>query len=122
MLDRLAAERRLGRRQNLVVAATRTGKTVVAAFDYLRLEEEGAAPQTLIAHRSQILTQALTTFRQVLRDPAFGEILDGDNKPSFSAFCDGQSRPRSSPGAAVRAQLLADRHRRRGASLARCDL
>lgn len=83
MLDRLAAERRLGRRRNLVVAATGTGKTVVAAFDYLRLkEEEGAAPRLLfIAHRSQILTQALTTFRQVLRDPAFGEILDGDNKP-----------------------------------------
>lgn len=83
MLDQLAAERRLGRRRNLVVAATGTGKTVVAAFDYLRLrEEEGAAPKLLfIAHRSQILTQALSTFRQVLRDPAFGELLDGDNTP-----------------------------------------
>ena len=84
MLDQLAAERRLGRRRNLVVAATGTGKTVVAAFDYLRLrEEEGAAPKLLfIAHRAQILTQALSTFRQVLRDPAFGELLDGDNTPS----------------------------------------
>jgi superfamily II DNA or RNA helicase/HKD family nuclease len=83
MLDRLAAERRLGRRRNLVVAATGTGKTVVAAFDYLRLkEEEGAAPRLLfIAHRGQILMQALSTFRQVLRDPAFGEILDGENTP-----------------------------------------
>ena len=83
MLDRLAAERRLGRRKNLVVAATGTGKTVVAAFDYLRLkEEEGAAPRLLfIAHRAQILMQALSTFRQVLRDPAFGEILDGENTP-----------------------------------------
>lgn len=84
MLDQLAAERRLGRRRNLVVAATGTGKTVVAAFDYLRLrEEEGVAPRLLfIAHRSQILAQALSTFRQVLRDPAFGELLDGDNTPS----------------------------------------
>jgi superfamily II DNA or RNA helicase/HKD family nuclease len=83
MLDRLAAERRLGRRKNLVVAATGTGKTVVAAFDYLRIkEEEGAAPRLLfIAHRAQILMQALSTFRQVLRDPAFGEILDGENTP-----------------------------------------
>ena len=83
MLDRLAAERRLGRRKNLVVAATGTGKTVVAAFDYLRLkEEEGAAPRLLfIAHRAQILMQALSTFRQVLRDPAFGEMLDGENTP-----------------------------------------
>ena len=84
MLDQLAAERRLGRRRNLVVAATGTGKTVVAAFDYLRLRgEEGVAPRLLfIAHRSQILVQALSTFRQVLRDPAFGELLDGDNTPS----------------------------------------
>ena len=84
MLDQLAAERRLGRRRNLVVAATGTGKTVVAAFDYLRLRgEEGVAPRLLfIAHRSQILAQALSTFRQVLRDPAFGELLDGDNTPS----------------------------------------
>lgn len=34
MLDRLGAERRHGRTRNLVVAATGTGKTVVAAFDY----------------------------------------------------------------------------------------
>ena len=83
MLDRLAAERRLGRRRNLLVAATGTGKTVVAAFDYLRLKnEEGAAPRLLfIAHQSQILAQALSTFRQVLRDPAFGELLDGNNTP-----------------------------------------
>ncbi|WP_114971071.1 DUF3427 domain-containing protein [Rhodoferax ferrireducens] len=84
MLDRLSAERRLGRRRNLVVAATGTGKTVVAAFDYLRLkEEEGGAPRLLfVAHRTQILSQALSTFRQVLRDPAFGELMDGQNAPN----------------------------------------
>jgi superfamily II DNA or RNA helicase len=84
MLDQLAGERRLGRRRNLVVAATGTGKTVVAAFDYLRLrEQEGVAPKLLfIAHQTQILNQALSTFRQVLRDPEFGELLDGNNTPS----------------------------------------
>lgn len=83
MLDQLASERRLGRRRNLVVAATGTGKTVVAAFDYLRLKQaEGAAPRLLfVAHRSQILAQALSTFRQVLRDPAFGELVDGEHVP-----------------------------------------
>ncbi|MBU3738244.1 MAG: DUF3427 domain-containing protein [Rhodoferax sp.] len=84
MLDQLAAERRLGRRRNLVVAATGTGKTVVAAFDYLRLrDEDGVAPRLLyMAHQSQILAQALATFRQVLRDPAFGELLDGNHTPT----------------------------------------
>jgi superfamily II DNA or RNA helicase/HKD family nuclease len=84
MLERLAAERRLGRMRNLVVAATGTGKTVVAAFDYERLtREEGSPPRLLfIAHRIQILKQALATFRQVLRDPSFGDLLDGENTPS----------------------------------------
>lgn len=84
MLERLAAERRLGRMRNLVVAATGTGKTVVAAFDYARLtREEGSPPRLLfIAHRIQILKQALHTFRQVLRDPSFGDLLDGENTPS----------------------------------------
>lgn len=84
MLDRLAAERHHGRMRNLVVAATGTGKTVVAAFDYERLvRKEGSPPRLLfIAHRIQILKQALATFRQVLRSPSFGELLDGENKPS----------------------------------------
>lgn len=84
MLERLATERRHGRRRNLLVAATGTGKTVVAAFDYQRLaREEGSPPRLLfIAHRIQILKQALATFRQVLRDPGFGELLDGQNEPT----------------------------------------
>lgn len=83
MLNVLAAERRHGRTRNLVVAATGTGKTVVSAFDYARLsKEEGSPPRLLfIAHRIQILKQALATFRQVLRDPAFGELMDGENEP-----------------------------------------
>lgn len=84
MLERLSAERRHGRWRNLVVAATGTGKTVVAAFDYRRMAQaEGSPPRLLfIAHRIQILRQALATFRQVLRDPSFGDLLDGENTPS----------------------------------------
>lgn len=83
MLNILAAERRHGRNRSLVVAATGTGKTVVAAFDYARIaREEGSPPRLLfIAHRIQILKQALSTFRQVLRDPSFGELMDGQNEP-----------------------------------------
>ncbi len=81
MLERLASERRHGRWRNLIVAATGTGKTVVSAFDYQRCaREEGSPPRLLfISHRIQILKQAIATFRQVMRDPAFGELLDGNN-------------------------------------------
>jgi superfamily II DNA or RNA helicase/HKD family nuclease len=84
MLERLDSERRHGRWRNLVVAATGTGKTVVSAFDYQRrAREEGSPPRLLfISHRIQILKQAIATFRQVLRDPAFGELLDGNNAPT----------------------------------------
>ncbi len=40
MLDSLTAERDMNRNRNLVVAATGTGKTVVAAFDYARLAKQ----------------------------------------------------------------------------------
>ena len=84
MLDRLAAERAHQRYRNLVVAATGTGKTVVAAFDYARLTKgKGGQPRLLfVAHRVQILMQAISTFRQVLRDSNFGELLDGNNVAS----------------------------------------
>jgi superfamily II DNA or RNA helicase len=88
MLDQLAAERTVHNRwHNLVVAATGTGKTVLAAFDVARLHadfpKQFASPDPpsllLIAHRKEILQQALATFRQVLRDPAFGELyVDGE--------------------------------------------
>ncbi|MDB4944528.1 MAG: hypothetical protein JWP97_4062 [Labilithrix sp.] len=81
ILDRLEAERAVhGRYRNLVVAATGTGKTMIAAFDYLRAcERAGTRPRLLfLAHRREILDQALATFRQVLRDGSFGELfVDG---------------------------------------------
>lgn len=79
MLDQLLIERERGRRRNLVVAATGTGKTVVAAFDYRReCEQKGGRPRLLfVAHRLEILKQAMRTFREVLRDHSFGELLVG---------------------------------------------
>lgn len=80
MLEQLQAEREHGRKRNLLVAATGTGKTVVAAFDYQRTcLQQGGRPRLLfIAHRVEILRQALRTYREVLRDPSFGQILSGD--------------------------------------------
>lgn len=82
MLDQLQTEREHGRMRNLVVAATGTGKTVIAAFDYLRTcTQRGGRPRLLfIAHRFQILQQAVRTFREVLRDPGFGQQLAGGIK------------------------------------------
>jgi len=83
MLEQLASERAHGRQRNLLVAATGTGKTVVAAFDYRRIcAEEGGRPRLLfVAHREEILRQALRTYREVLRDPEFGELLAGGADP-----------------------------------------
>lgn len=83
MLEQLAAERAHGRQRNLVVAATGTGKTVVAAFDYRNTcRAEGGRPRLLfVAHREEILRQALRTYREVLRDPEFGDLLTGGHQP-----------------------------------------
>lgn len=83
ILEKLDSERRrFGRHRNLLVAATGTGKTVVSAFDYQRLREDwGKARLLFVAHRQEILDQALLTFRNVLRDGSFGELMVGDKTP-----------------------------------------
>ena len=83
MLEQLATERVHGRTRNLVVAATGTGKTVVAAFDYRRnCQTDGGRPRLLfVSHREEILHQALRVYREVLRDPEFGELLSGGSQP-----------------------------------------
>lgn len=80
VLDRLALQREaFDEHRHLVVAATGTGKTVIAALDYARLcVASKPRPRLLfVAHRKQILEQALSTFRFALKDPNFGEILAG---------------------------------------------
>jgi superfamily II DNA or RNA helicase len=82
ILDRLTVEReRHDRHRNLVVAATGTGKTVVAALDYDALCKRHGRTLSLlfVAHRDQILQQARATFRHVVHDGSFGEIHGGGN-------------------------------------------
>ncbi|GAB2867980.1 DEAD/DEAH box helicase [Myroides odoratimimus subsp. xuanwuensis] len=85
MLDELAVERDVhGRHRNLVVAATGTGKTVVAALDYRRLcgPTPTDRPRLLfVAHRKEILQQSLRTYREVLGDPMFGELYVAGARP-----------------------------------------
>ncbi len=85
MLDAIDVERQVhDRHRNLVVAATGTGKTVIAALDYRRLCEPAgdASPSLLfVAHRKEILEQSLRTYREVLADPDFGELYVGGARP-----------------------------------------
>lgn len=82
MLEQLDAERQLhDRHHNLIVAATGTGKTVIAALDYRRLRDvHGGDPSLLfVAHRKEILLQARRMYQEVLTESTFGELLvDGD--------------------------------------------
>ena len=84
ILENLAATREAGSFRNLVVAATGTGKTVISAFDYDRYRKGDDSPGRLlfIAHRKEILQQALECFRMVLREQNFGELLVDGEEPS----------------------------------------
>jgi superfamily II DNA or RNA helicase/HKD family nuclease len=84
ILEALGAERDVhDRHRNLVVAATGTGKTVVAALDYRALADRwGRRPSVLfVAHRREILDQSLRTYREVLVDGTFGESFVGGVRP-----------------------------------------
>lgn len=81
--------------RNLIIAATGTGKTMIAAFDYRNESKKLVRhPRLLfIAHRKEILEQALGSFRQVLKDGNFGGLLvDGLQPHSMDhVFCSIQS-------------------------------
>lgn len=84
MLEELEAARtNKGYHRNLVVAATGTGKTVLAALDYKRLCEAAGRELTLlfVAHRKEILEQSLKTYRKVLGKGSFGELFVDGQKP-----------------------------------------
>jgi superfamily II DNA or RNA helicase len=80
ILEKLEVERNIHNRyKNLIVAATGTGKTIISAFDFKRFRRDKPHSKFLfIAHRKEILEQAMTTFRVVLRDHNFGQLwVDG---------------------------------------------
>jgi superfamily II DNA or RNA helicase len=82
MLERINVARAHGHHRNLLVAATGTGKTVMAAVDYRNLAR--TLPRTrllFVAHRREILEQTLLTFRHALHDASFGELWVGSDRP-----------------------------------------
>lgn len=83
LLERISLARSQGHHRNLLVAATGTGKTVMAAVDYRRLRVDLQHARLLfVAHRKEILEQSLRTFRHAMLDTAFGELWVGDDRPS----------------------------------------
>lgn len=82
VLDKLEKERMYNNNwSNLVVAATGTGKTVIAAFDYKRFREKNKRANFLfVVHREEIIRQACATFRTVLNDPNFGDMWYGGHE------------------------------------------
>ncbi|MFD2043088.1 DUF3427 domain-containing protein [Ornithinibacillus salinisoli] len=84
MLENLKAEREIfGRYKNLLVAATGVGKTVISAFDFRRFYQQNGnrARLLFVAHREEILKQSRDTFRAILGDFNFGDMLVGGNVP-----------------------------------------
>jgi superfamily II DNA or RNA helicase/HKD family nuclease len=83
LLEQVELSRSVGRHRNLLVSATGTGKTVMAAVDFARLRRKLARDRLLfVAHRKEILEQSLSTFRYALRDASFGELWVGGMRPS----------------------------------------
>ncbi len=84
VLEKLDVERKYHQHyRNLVVAATGTGKTVIAAFDYKRFKERQPRANFLfVVHREEIIKQACEKFRKVLGDENFGEVWYGGHEIS----------------------------------------
>lgn len=84
ILEKLQVERKVHHSdRNLVVAATGTGKTMLAAFDFKAFKKQkGEVKFLFIAHRIEILRQALHSFRNVLKDNNFGELMGDGYEPT----------------------------------------
>ncbi len=83
LLEQIEVARSRGRHRNLLVSATGTGKTVMAAVDYARLRERLDRSRLLfVAHRTELLRQSMATYGHALRDRDFGELWVGNHRPS----------------------------------------
>ena len=83
ILERLLSERTKGNFRNLVIAATGTGKTVISAFDFKQFYSKNPNANFLfVAHREEILKQALHTYRHILKDQNFGSLWFSRHEPT----------------------------------------
>ncbi|MBE0655928.1 MAG: DEAD/DEAH box helicase family protein, partial [Bacteroidales bacterium] len=89
ILEKLTSERILhGRYKNLIVAATGTGKTVISAFDFKNfIKNNPNAKLLFVAHRKEILQQALITFQGILKNNNFGDLwVDGIEPDKYDSL------------------------------------
>lgn len=83
LLEEIDVARERGRHRNLLVSATGTGKSVMAAVDYTRLRDRLKRSRLLfVAHRQELLEQSQATYAHALREPGFGELWVGNRRPS----------------------------------------
>lgn len=64
-----------------VIAATGIGKTVLSALDFKQSQYRTVL---FIAHREKIVMDAMKTFREILNEPNFGQLLGGGHIPEGS--------------------------------------
>lgn len=84
LLEQIELSRQQGYHRNLLVSATGTGKTVMAAVDYQRLRSRLSRARLLfVAHREEILDQSRRTFAHALRDASFGDMWVGGRRPQM---------------------------------------
>lgn len=84
LLEQIELARLQGHHRNLLVSATGTGKTVMAALDYAKLRDRTPRSRLLfVAHREEILTKSRDTFRVALRDVTFGEEWVSGRRPKY---------------------------------------
>lgn len=83
-LNNLKELRETGAQKGLVISATGTGKTYLAAFDVLQVKPER---MLFIVHREQILNKAKESFEKILGEPSdqFG-ILSGSQKDTDAKY------------------------------------
>ena len=97
MLEELDAERTIhDRHRNLIVAATGTGKTVIAALDYRRLARDiHGRDLTLlfVAHRKEILQQSRRMYRRFSPMRPSVSCWWMDKNPPSGATCSPASNP-----------------------------
>ena len=89
ILEKLEVERSVHNRyRNLLVAATGTGKTVISAFDYKNFRKNNESSKLLfVAHRKEILQQAIANFRGVLKEGNdFGGLWVDGLEPSSNEY------------------------------------
>jgi len=86
-LEQLEYSRQQGHKKAMIIAATGTGKTYLAAFD---AQQTNSKRVLFIAHRGKLLSQAEQTFRQVFADSTYtfgryqGNLQNGDTNFVFA--------------------------------------